>query len=144
MKGDFIIMKNTLRLLALAMVTVILCLALASCGGPNADPDKALKALKDNDIAAIKDDTLTPAALALVGIKNVDCVVSGTGKIDDEVEHVTIIYFEEAEDANDAWEKTQEYAEDKKDKDVEDSDWVCKKSGKMIYYGTKNGIKAAK
>lgn len=137
-------MKKSIRLIALALVSVMMCLALVSCGGPNADPDKALEALKDNGVTwAVKDATVTPGLLKLAGVDNVDCVVSGTGKIDDKYAHITIIYFDEAADANDAWEKVQEMSEDDK-KDAEDSDWVVKKSGKMIYYGTKDAVKAAK
>ncbi len=139
-------MKKTLRILALAMVTVILTLALVSCGGPNADPDKAEDALKENDYKTTNDDTLGPAGLKLVGIDNVDCVVTGTAKIDGEYEHVTIWYFDEAEDADKAWDKAEEYADKEQDEDEEakDSKWVVKKSGKMIYFGTENAIKAAK
>ena len=137
-------MKKTIRLIAVAMVAVMLCLSLASCGGPNADPDKALEALKDNGVNwAVKDDTVTPGLLSLAGIKDVDCVVSGTGEIEDEGAHITILYFEDKEAADNAWDKVQEKAEDEK-KDNEDSEWVCKKSGKMIYYGTKNAVKAAR
>lgn len=136
-------MKKAIRLLAFAILTVMLCITLASCGGPNADPDDALSALKDNGITwAAKDKVAIPLALKALGVDGVETVVSGTGKIDDEFAHITIIYFEEKDDANDAWEKVQEYADDKKDEDAED--WVCKKSGKMIYYGTKAAIKAAK
>ena len=138
-------MKKTLRIFALAMVTVMLCLALVSCTGPNSDPKEALDALKENDYVATKDNTIAPGVLSLLGIKEVDCVVSGSAKIDDKIETVTIIYFEEAEDAEAAWEAAQDYADDKKDsEDAEDDDWVCKKSGKMIYFGTKNAIKATK
>lgn len=138
-------MKNALRLIAVAMVTVMLCLTLASCGGPNADPDDALAALKDNGITwATKDSTIIPGILKLAGVDGVDCVVSGTGKIEDDYAHVTIIYFEEKDDANDAWEKIQEDSEEQKKNADEESDWVCKKSGKMIYYGTKAAVDAAK
>ena len=138
-------MKKTLRIVAIAMVAVMLCLSLASCGGPNADPDKALEALEDNGVKwAVKDDTIIPAGLAVLGIEGVDCVVTGTGKIDDEYAYITIIYFEEAEDAKNEWEDVQEYAEEEKDDDAKDSEWVCKKSGKMIYFGTKNAVAAAK
>lgn len=138
-------MKNALRLIAVAMVTVMLCLTLASCGGPNADPDDALAALKDNGITwATKDSTIIPGILKLAGVDGVDCVVSGTGKIEDDYAHVTIIYFEEKDDANDAWEKIQEDSEDQKKNADDESDWVCKKSGKMIYYGTKAAVDAAK
>ena len=137
-------MKKTVRLLALALVTVMVCLTLASCGGPNPDPDKALESLKDNGVTfAGKDTLIVPAALKLAGVDGIDCVVSGTGKIDDKYAHITIIYFDEAADATDAFEKVEDYA-DKNKGDAEDSDWVFKKSGKMIYYGTKDAVKAAK
>lgn len=137
-------MKKTLRILALTLVTVMLCLTLASCGGPNADPDKAVAALKENGVTwAVKDEYGVPAALKLAGVDGVDCVVTGTGKIDDKYAHVTVIYFDEAEDAKEAYEKVEKYAETYK-KDAEDSDWVFKKSGKTIYFGTKDAIKAAK
>ena len=138
-------MKNVLRFAAVAMVAIMLCLTLASCGGPNADPDDALAALKENGVTwAAKDNTVLPGVYKLLGVDNVECVVSGTGKIDGEYAHVTIIYFEEKDDANDAWEKIQKESEDDKKDADEDSEWVCKKSGKMIYYGTKEAIKAAK
>lgn len=138
-------MKKTVRLIALAMVALVLCLALVSCGGPNADPDKALESLKENGVTwAGKDTTIIPLALKLLGVDGIDCVVTGTGELEDEFAHITIIYFEESEDANDSWEKVQEYAEDNKDDEAEESEWVCKKSGKMIYYGTKNAVAAAK
>ena len=138
-------MKNVLRFAAVAMVTIMLCLTLASCGGPNADPDDALAALKENGVTwAAKDNTVLPGVYKLLGVDDVECVVSGTGKIDGEYAHVTIIYFEEKDDANDAWEKIQKESEDDKKDADEDAEWVCKKSGKMIYYGTKDAVKAAK
>ena len=138
-------MKNILKVAAIAMVTVMLCLTLASCGGPNADPDDALAALKENGVTwAAKDNTVLPGVYKLLGVDDVECVVSGTGKIDGEYAHVTIIYFEEKDDANDAWEKIQKESEDDKKDADEDAEWVCKKSGKMIYYGTKEAINAAK
>ena len=135
-------MKKFTRILALTLVLVMSVAMLASCGAPNKDPDDALAALKDNEYFAAKDTTIVPIALKLLGVDNIDCVVTGSATIDDKFETVTIIYFESKDDANDAWEKVQEYAEDKKDDKAED--WVCKKSGAMIYFGTPNGVKAAK
>ena len=135
-------MKKFTRILALTLVLVMSVAMLASCGAPNKDPDDALAALKDNKYVAAKDNTIVPIALKLLGVDNIECVVSGSATIDDKFETVTIIYFESKDDANDAWEKVQEYAEDKKDDKAED--WVCKKSGAMIYFGTPNGVKAAK
>ena len=132
-------MKKSIRLLALAMLTVMLCLTLASCGGPNADPDKALENLKENGLPL---SVKVPNIVSGLGVDGVDCVVTGTGKIDDEYAHITIIYFEDSASAKDAWEDVQKFADDEKGNDAKD--WVCKKSGKMIYFGTKAAVKAAK
>ncbi|MBQ8146620.1 MAG: hypothetical protein IJ039_07525 [Clostridia bacterium] len=138
-------MKRVLSLICVLALAISCLFIFASCGAPNSDPDKALEALKENGVEwAGKDKTVIPGLLKIAGIDDVDCVVSGTGKIDDEYAHITIIYFEDADAASDEWEDVQEYAEKEKDDDAEESDWVCKKSGKMIYYGTKNAIKAAK
>lgn len=134
--------KNILKVVALALIAVMTCAILVACA-PASDPDKALDALKENGIDwAAKDTLVIPTALKLLGVDGIDSVVSGTGKIDDEFAHVTIIYFEDKDDANDAWEKVQKYSDEKKDDEAED--WVCKKSGKMIYFGTENAIKAAR
>jgi len=132
-------MKKAMKLLALSLVLVMMVAALASCGGPAADSDDALAALKENDYSAAKDTLIVPTALKLLGVDDIDSVVSGTNK---DGEHITIVYFEDKDAANGAWEKVKEYAEDKKDDD--DSDWVIKKSGAMIYWGTSAAVKAAK
>ena len=142
-------MKKTItKVLALTLVAVMMCAILVSCDAPNADPEKALAALKDNGYTAEKIENeglgaLAIAALSAAGISDVECVVSGTAKIDDSVEHVTIIYFEDADAAKAEWEDVQKYIDSSK-KDGEESEWVIEKSGNMIYYGTKNGVKAAK
>ena len=135
-------MKKFARMIALALVMVMSVAMLASCGAPNSDPEKALAALKDNDYVAAEDKYIIPTALALLGVKDIDCVVSGSATIDEKFETVTIIYFEDKDAANEAWEKVEEYANKEKDEKAEN--WVCKKSGAMIYFGTTNGVKAAK
>ena len=135
-------MKKTLRLVALALVLVMTVAALASCGAPAKDPDDALAALKENDYKAVKDLVVTPNVMKGLGIEGVTAVVSGSAVIDEKLEHVTIVYFASKDDAKDAMEKLEEYADDEK-KD-EDTEWVFKQSGAMIYYGTPAAIKAAK
>lgn len=134
-------MKKTLQFIALALVLVLSLVTLASCLPPNMDPEKAIDSLKENDFKAAEDDTLLPLVFAGLGIKDVDVVVTGTAIIDDKLEHVTIIYFEDAEAAKEAWEDVKEYAE-KEDKEEEDTDWTIAKFGKMIWYGTEAAIKA--
>ncbi|MDE7454821.1 MAG: hypothetical protein K2M64_03220 [Clostridia bacterium] len=134
-------MKKFTRVMAVMMVAVIALALLVSCS-PNSNPDKALSALKENGYTAARDTLVVPTALAIVGVKGIDVVISGS-KIDDgKTEHVTIIYFNNSSSANDAWDAVKKYAEDNKDN--KDSNWVFAKSGAMIYYGTSAGVKAAK
>lgn len=138
-------MKKFAKIAALALVVVMSLAMLVACA-PNSNPDKAIEALKKNGYTAAKDANVIPAALTLVGVKGVDTVISGTkssGEGDDaKVDHVTVIYFASADQAKTAWDKVKSYAE--KDKDSKDSDWTITQSGKMIYYGTKAGIAAAR
>ena len=128
-------MKSTfLKVSALALVLVLLCVSLASCGAPASDPDKAVKALEKNGYTVAKlDSSLTLAAITLAGIKDVDCVVTGVKGTDNAI---SIFYFDSAKKADDALEKIKAYAGDSKDS--------VKKSGKMVYFGTDDAIKAAK
>ena len=145
-------MKKFAKIAALALVVVMSLAMLVACA-PNSNPDKAIEALKKNGYTAAKDANVVPAFATapptkptLVGVKGVDTVISGTkssGEGDDaKVDHVTVIYFASADQAKTAWDKVKSYAE--KDKDSKDSDWTITQSGKMIYYGTKAGIAAAR
>ena len=134
-------MKKTLRLLALSIVLVTLVAAFASCGGPAKDPADALAALKENEYAAAEDKYIVPLALKAANVQKVKTVVSGTKITEDGTEHITIVYFEDKDAANDAWENVEKYANNNA---KDESDWVVKKSGAMIYFGTSAGVKAAK
>ena len=136
-------MKNTIiKVVALALIAVMACALLVACA-PNSDPDKAVESLRENGIVwAIKDTVGVPATLKAIGANGVTAVVTGTGKIDDKFAHITIIYFDSAENATASFEAVEKYSADDKD-DAKDN-WVFKKSGKMIYYGTTEAVKAAK
>ena len=133
-------MKNVLKLITLMLVLVMMLGALASCGGPNADPEKAEKALEGNDYEVIVADS--KAQLLVYGLDDLDCVITAWSE-EDEDEVIMIFYFENKEAASDAFdsdifEALVEQADKKGD------DLIVKASGKMIYIGTKNAIKAAK
>lgn len=139
-------MKKTFTLLTIALAVVMALAMLAGCA-PASDPAKAQSALKDKGYVVTKVDNSIALAVTekLLGLESGDltATVSGT-KTDDNknVQTITIWYFKDSAAAKRAWEKAQSYAEDQK-KD-EDSDWVVKKSGKMIYYGTSQAVKDAR
>lgn len=140
-------MKKFTKIFATMLVGVLAVCLLCACGGPNSDPDKALSALQDNGYSAAKDNNIIPAALKLLGVSGVDCVVSGTKSVTENdtttTDHITIIYFTSSDYAKSAMDTVKEYAEDE-NSDSSDSDWTFAQSGAMIYYGTSAAIKAAK
>ena len=136
-------MKKTLiRSIAALLAMILASMALVACGAPASDPSKAEKALEENDYAVVRIDNegleaLGLAVLSVAGIDDVETLITASNE---HGEHITIIYFESKEDANDEWDDVCDYADDE---EAEDG-YVIKKSGNMIYYGTKTAVKAAK
>ena len=131
-------MKKFTKILALTLVLIMSVAMFASCAAPNKDPEKAKEALEDNDytVQMIDGD--------LAG-KLMDGLEAYVAAFDDDENAVFIYYFKDKDAANDAWdeieEEIKELEEEAKEEDVE---IVSKKSGKMIYFGTKDAVKAAK
>ena len=137
-------MKKFASIISLVLVAAMLCVTLVSCGAPAKNPDDAVAALKDNGYAAGKDTLVIPGALKLLGVDGVDTVISGSKTADDKFETVTVVYFSDKDAAKAAFAKVEEYAEKNKDDKAEESDWVVKQSGAMIFFGTAQAIKDAK
>ena len=131
-------MKKFTRILALTLVLVMTVAMFASCAAPNKDPKKAKEALEENDYKV----TLIDGTLAEAMYKGLDSYIAA---YKDEDNAVVIYYFDDKDTANEAWEDiekdVEELKEEVKEKDVE---IVAKKSGKMIYFGSKDAVKAAK
>lgn len=134
-------MKNFVRVLALTLVAITLGAALVSCGGPNADPAKAKAALDEANYLVTKTDNdlaleITEAAL---DIDDLECIVAGVAKDD----AIAIYYFEDAEAAREAFAELKTKT-DKILENVDEENVISKCSGKMVYFGTKDAVKAAK
>ncbi|MBQ8339450.1 MAG: hypothetical protein IJY16_03280, partial [Clostridia bacterium] len=71
-------MKKFVRIMSFALVAIMLCVTLASCGGPAKEPADAVAALKENGYTAAEDKIIIPAALKLLGVEGVKSVVSGS------------------------------------------------------------------
>ena len=111
---------------------------------PNSDPEKAEEALKDAGyIVSVADDKIS---MVLAGGSYDGCkaVLMACNEENDD-DGIFIWYFEEKENADEAWDDIEKFAESLNESaEEEDIDMVCKKSGKLIYYGTKQAIKDAK
>ena len=133
--------KTFVKLIALMIVVVFAAMTLASCGAaPNANPEKAEKALEKKGYKVeVFDDAITLGVYAaMLGADDIECVVMGNDK-DDKNETVIIFYFGDKDDADAAWDAVEELAEENENEDI-----IIKKSGKMIWMGTKKAIKAAR
>ena len=135
-------MKNVIRVLALSLVMVMMLGLLVSCGGPNSDPKKAKEALEDADYEVIYASNELEAAFMGGWYDGCEAVILASNEDD---EGIYIWYFEEKDDADDAWEDIEEFAKElQEEAEDEDIDLIIKKSGKMIYVGSKQAIKDAK
>ena len=147
-------MKKKISLLCTIIIFALVCAMLLTACGPASDPDKAKENLKDEGYSAAVydgDNLVVRVALAAAGVENVDKVLVASKYTDDSFEFLSVLYFDSAKDANEAVEKAKEYAKDqekdqekeqkKKDGEVE---WTFGKSGKMIWFGTKAAVKAAR
>ena len=140
-KEDNLFMKKQFVLItAIIAVVMVSMLVLTACAVPASNPDDAKAALVKNGYVAEVDKDYMPGILSMAGIKGVDSVLVATkgGQ-----QALVIMYFKTADDAKTAWEEAKSYME-KEEKDSKSSDYVVGKSGKMIYGGTKEAVKAAK
>jgi len=124
-------MKNVIKVLALSLAMVMMLGLLVSCGGPNKDPKKAKEALDEAGYLVVLNDKdlLLPDGVEATVMASTD---------DD---YIMITYYEDADAVKEAWEDAKE---DAKELEEKYEDIVCKKSGKMIYIGTKQAVKDAK
>ena len=151
-------MKKFAKVMAVALVAVLAIALLAACG-PASDPQKALDALKKNGYtttgsAIAADDALSKAACdaqgVLLGVKSGELIamISGSklAEKDDDVdgEMVVIYYFSSSSAAKTAWEGTFMKNMRSEAEKADDDDAVIKLSGSMIFFGTKDGVKAAR
>lgn len=125
--------KNILRVIALGLMMIILCVLLSACSHMS-NPNKTVKALENAGYVVVYNDgegefnasTLPKGAKAsIMAYKGQD--------------NIHIIYYEDAATADDAWEDIKQIAEFNKDKEG----FVCEKSGRVIYYGTAQAVEDA-
>lgn len=137
-------MKKTIKVVALAMVALMLMLALVSCGAkPNSDPAAAEEALKAAGYSVSKDANGANGPEGCSTILNAS-KIDGESLEDATMEFVTIYYFKDEASADSAYADIEkDYNKAKDSERYKDMDLDIGKSGKMIYCGTVAAIKAA-
>lgn len=139
-------MKKAIRIFSLILAAVLLSLTLASCGAPNSDPDKAKAALEKNGYSVTKTNGYVSGIIsAFRGEDNVidaSLIASKTETDKDgnsRTESIMILYYKTEKAAKEAWSDIKD-----NNSNEDNADWVIARSGKMIYSGTKNAVKAAR
>ena len=126
-------MKKFARVLALMLVASMLCVMLVACGGsPAAKPEDAKAALEGNGYTATLVET--NGTTVVTGVKDEDSVY--------------ITYYADQAAADAAYktlDETYTLMKELADELGEDmGDYVYGQDGTMVWYGTSNGVSAAK
>lgn len=134
-KKKIIIISSILAALAATVLVVILCL------GPDVpkDPNEATAALSEAGYLDVRCESGT-AVSAMINVGGLNYKVTGY-KVDDNYDFIEIYYFRSDTDADEAWLSIQKlaYSESEAYRD----DFVCEKSGAIIWFGTKAAVSAA-
>ncbi|MBE5742094.1 MAG: hypothetical protein E7360_02100 [Clostridiales bacterium] len=134
-------MKKFFKSLVAIMLVAMTAIAFTSCGIPS-DYKKAEANLKEEgyEVMVLTDAITLGSAEALYGLERGDLVASVTGMKDDD--GVSIFYCADKDAANTLYDKLKAEFDEADDEEKEDSDFG--KSGKVVWAGTKAGVKAAK
>ncbi len=112
---------------------------------PAKDSAEAVSALKSNGYNAVVDSSQGAALEESAKISGVTELVTGTATIEGVEEQVYIMYFSDKDVAKTELKDVIRYSDKKATKTASEcGDWICVLSGNMIYFGTKNAVKAAK
>ena len=148
-------MKKFARVLALMLVATLLCVMLVACAPTPADtPEDAKAALEENgyEVLVVDNELALASASAIYG-GDLEATLRAS---DGDDNYVSIIWFENEEDAEKYYEELEEeWAEMEEElEEIEDEDEKAEaeeymdsmtfgQSGNMVWSGTVDGIKAA-
>lgn len=129
-------MKKLVKVLSFIMLFAV-AFTLVACAPK--DAKAAREKLEKKDYAVAVDGTIIPTALKLLGVKDIETVLTASKTVEKndekQVESVTAIKFADKGAAKDAMASVKDYAA----KNGADTD--VKQAGAWLYYGTEKGMK---
>ena len=120
----------------LCLFLAILCLfSFSSCAVPNADPDRAISSLEEAGY------TVTEKRVSALIHFGEGLSRAFEASRDWEVIHV--LYYESDSAADTAFETVRTLGDSYRPSDIGEDEWIVKRSGKCIYFGTKQAARDA-
>ncbi len=119
--------------LLLCVITVTLPLLLCACATPAKDPQKAIAALEKEGYA-VKEKRVSGLLNFGEGLTAALEATSPDGNL------IYVLYYESAEAANRSWEHVRLLGESYRPNQIDERDWVVSKSGRTVFFGTKDAV----
>ena len=148
-------MKKYVKIVTLALALVLALAALTACGMSN-NPKKTKKALESRDYTVeviIGDGDLEAQAeldsyadeMNLTAGELVAMLTASKGEAENDVPEnfIYIYYVKDSKSANKFWDSNQEQIEKTKETYKDAKGFEMKKSGSVVYFGTKQAINDA-
>ena len=123
--------NTTVIALLLCVLTLLPLLLLCACAAPASDPQKAMQALKDEGYH-VKEKRVSGLVNFGEGLTAAFEASSPDGNL------IYVLYYESADAANRNWESVKLLGESYRPQSVSEGDWVVKKNGKTVFFGTKD------
>ncbi len=135
-------MKRTISIIAIIALVTVLAFTLVAC--MPTDPKDAEKNLQNAgfETFVIESGSIEARSFALL-VEGFDSMVLGS----DGNDGIILFYFDDSNSAKDFYadgEESMLALFEISEEDLGDEDFEFKQSGKIVYFGSENGIKAAK
>lgn len=132
-------MRKTLRI-SLVAVAMLLLTTLVACTPK--DPEAAVKKLEKADYTVLSstESNLVKAGLVALGISVEDIIVAYKGDKNSS-DAIMALYFKSKDDAKKQMEKVEEFA---KESEEDGEELKVYQSGKWLYFGSDDAVKAFK
>ena len=129
-------MKPYLKYTLLFLLLVATVLSAVSCA-PHSNPEKAVEKLEKKGY--------TVKELAVGGMYNYgEGVTAAYYASDGDGNVISIIYYETAENAKNAWTTVEALGKAYRADGIDEDDWSVGHSGKIIWFGTKDALSASR
>ncbi len=125
-------LTNKILIVATFLLIAVTISLLASCGTPAADPKDAETALTEHGYTIRNSDAIS-GYWTSKGVKKISKIVVAEKEYADDDDEICIMYFEDAEAAEDAFPVIKKWIAD----EVDDIDEILEISDNMIYFGDK-------